>query len=229
MAASLRALKETRPDFAPQSLLDIGAGPGTATWAATEAFSSLADLALLDNRITRIGRTGLYLGGVGGARVAGNILHDIRGIHGNGISIYLANRNVRVEGNCVYASDRPLTFKGAGARDTAPNGIVIRSNILIGSPGRNYGVTSWGAVTRDVTISGNILRGGKRGLRLHASDQNVTVHGNLLNGILVVGDQPPGWSVDGNREMKTLPEGIILTPERCILPGDPGPIRIGAR
>ena len=49
VAASLRALKETRPDFAPQSLLDIGAGPGTATWAATEAFSSLADLALLDS------------------------------------------------------------------------------------------------------------------------------------------------------------------------------------
>jgi ribosomal protein RSM22 (predicted rRNA methylase) len=49
VAASLCALAEIRPDFAPRSLLDIGAGPGTATWAATEAFPSLDDLTLLDS------------------------------------------------------------------------------------------------------------------------------------------------------------------------------------
>jgi ribosomal protein RSM22 (predicted rRNA methylase) len=46
--ASLNAISKVRPDFAPKSLLDVGAGPGTATWAAAEAFSSLQDLALLD-------------------------------------------------------------------------------------------------------------------------------------------------------------------------------------
>jgi ribosomal protein RSM22 (predicted rRNA methylase) len=46
--ASLNALAEIRPDFAPLSLLDIGAGPGTATWAAAEAFASLQSFALLD-------------------------------------------------------------------------------------------------------------------------------------------------------------------------------------
>ena len=46
--ASLNALIEIRPDFAPASLLDIGAGPGTATWAAAEAFSSLQSFVLLD-------------------------------------------------------------------------------------------------------------------------------------------------------------------------------------
>jgi ribosomal protein RSM22 (predicted rRNA methylase) len=46
--ASLNALCEIRPDFAPASLLDIGAGPGTATWAAAEAFPSLQGFALLD-------------------------------------------------------------------------------------------------------------------------------------------------------------------------------------
>jgi ribosomal protein RSM22 (predicted rRNA methylase) len=48
VTASLNALCEIRPDFAPTSLLDIGAGPGTATWAATEAFSSLKTFTLLD-------------------------------------------------------------------------------------------------------------------------------------------------------------------------------------
>jgi ribosomal protein RSM22 (predicted rRNA methylase) len=47
--ASLNALREIRPDFAPTGLLDIGAGPGTATWAAAAAFPSLTSFALLDS------------------------------------------------------------------------------------------------------------------------------------------------------------------------------------
>jgi len=52
--ASLNALVDSRPDFAPTSLLDIGAGPGTATWAAAEAFPSLQSFTLLDaNEVLR--------------------------------------------------------------------------------------------------------------------------------------------------------------------------------
>jgi len=47
-SACLHALIEARPGFAPQSLLDIGAGPGTASWAAGEAFASLRSFVLLD-------------------------------------------------------------------------------------------------------------------------------------------------------------------------------------
>jgi ribosomal protein RSM22 (predicted rRNA methylase) len=48
VTASLNALREITPGFAPASLLDVGAGPGTATWAASEAFPSLTDFTLLD-------------------------------------------------------------------------------------------------------------------------------------------------------------------------------------
>jgi ribosomal protein RSM22 (predicted rRNA methylase) len=48
VTASLNALCEVRPDFKPKTLLDIGAGPGTATWAAAETFSSLADYTSID-------------------------------------------------------------------------------------------------------------------------------------------------------------------------------------
>jgi ribosomal protein RSM22 (predicted rRNA methylase) len=48
VTASLNALREITPHFAPKSLLDVGAGPGTATWAAAEAFSSLQSFTLLD-------------------------------------------------------------------------------------------------------------------------------------------------------------------------------------
>jgi ribosomal protein RSM22 (predicted rRNA methylase) len=48
VSACLNALSEARPDFAPRTLLDVGAGPGTASWAASEAFPSLTSLTLLD-------------------------------------------------------------------------------------------------------------------------------------------------------------------------------------
>src|ERR1700759_2708255 len=32
VSACLNAVLEVRPDFAPQSLLDVGTGPGTASW-----------------------------------------------------------------------------------------------------------------------------------------------------------------------------------------------------
>jgi len=48
VTASLNTLREITPHFAPASLLDVGAGPGTATWAAAEAFPSLKNFTLLD-------------------------------------------------------------------------------------------------------------------------------------------------------------------------------------
>src|SRR5882762_10305876 len=48
VTASLNALCAIRPGFEPASLLDVGAGPGTATWAAAEAFPSLESFTLLD-------------------------------------------------------------------------------------------------------------------------------------------------------------------------------------
>jgi ribosomal protein RSM22 (predicted rRNA methylase) len=48
VSASLNALSHNHPDFTPQSLLDVGAGPGTASWAAAQAFASLRTCTLID-------------------------------------------------------------------------------------------------------------------------------------------------------------------------------------
>jgi ribosomal protein RSM22 (predicted rRNA methylase) len=48
ITASLNALGEIAPDFAPKTLLDVGAGPGTASWAASEASPSLKTFTLID-------------------------------------------------------------------------------------------------------------------------------------------------------------------------------------
>lgn len=48
IAASLHALREQYPGFVPATLLDVGAGPATASWAAAQAFDSLTNFAAID-------------------------------------------------------------------------------------------------------------------------------------------------------------------------------------
>jgi ribosomal protein RSM22 (predicted rRNA methylase) len=44
----LNAMGDTLPAFAPRAMLDVGAGPGTAAFAAVQAFDTLADIRLID-------------------------------------------------------------------------------------------------------------------------------------------------------------------------------------
>jgi len=46
--AAMGDLEGARPDFSPATLLDIGAGPGTALWAAAETWPSLGRATLLE-------------------------------------------------------------------------------------------------------------------------------------------------------------------------------------
>jgi ribosomal protein RSM22 (predicted rRNA methylase) len=46
--AALSAAAAALPAFAPASLLDFGAGPGTAAWAATRVFASIRDVTLVE-------------------------------------------------------------------------------------------------------------------------------------------------------------------------------------
>jgi ribosomal protein RSM22 (predicted rRNA methylase) len=48
-AAVFARVAEAMPDFTPQSLLDVGAGPGTAAFAAREAWPSLSAITLLEH------------------------------------------------------------------------------------------------------------------------------------------------------------------------------------
>lgn len=46
--AVFRQVVVQRPEWRPQSLLDVGAGPGVATWAALELWPSLTELTLVE-------------------------------------------------------------------------------------------------------------------------------------------------------------------------------------
>jgi len=49
VAAALAAAAQARPAFAPRTLIDVGAGPGTAAWAAAHRFPAIADFCLIDD------------------------------------------------------------------------------------------------------------------------------------------------------------------------------------
>lgn len=51
VAFCLAELARRRPQFLPQSLLDAGSGPGTATWAATAIYPDISAVTLLDNNL----------------------------------------------------------------------------------------------------------------------------------------------------------------------------------
>ncbi len=48
-AAVLDQVRDAAPDFAPRSLLDVGAGPATASWAARETWPEISGLTLTDS------------------------------------------------------------------------------------------------------------------------------------------------------------------------------------
>ena len=48
MAAALGAVHEHAAEFAPETLLDVGSGPGTASWAGVLLWPGLRDIAMLD-------------------------------------------------------------------------------------------------------------------------------------------------------------------------------------
>ena len=58
IAAAFSALAQLRPGFAPRSMLDIGAGPGTAMWAASQIWP-IADALLIEQSgpIRKFGET----------------------------------------------------------------------------------------------------------------------------------------------------------------------------
>jgi ribosomal protein RSM22 (predicted rRNA methylase) len=67
--AALEAVAEVRPEFSPRSLLDFGAGPGTALWAARDRWSEL-DAATLIEASTSMRKFGeVFAGESGIARI----------------------------------------------------------------------------------------------------------------------------------------------------------------
>jgi ribosomal protein RSM22 (predicted rRNA methylase) len=62
-AAALSALAARAPSFAPRSVLDIGAGPGTASWAAVERWPNIEAVSMLDENKEMLSAGGILCAG----------------------------------------------------------------------------------------------------------------------------------------------------------------------
>lgn len=92
-ASTARVLDElaaVAPGFAPESLLDLGAGPGTATWAAVDAFASICS-AMLVERDREMAALGGRLAESGGLR-----LEQMSWVRGDATSVELAGADLVV-------------------------------------------------------------------------------------------------------------------------------------
>jgi hypothetical protein len=152
-----------------------------------------------NNDIRRVGRTGIMLMGVDDALVQHNRISDVKGVHGNGVSAYLDNHNIRFLANTITDAKQPATFQGAADKGTGDNNILFANNLLVATPTSIGSLISFAKLTRGVTIRNNVIIGGKLGLRLDGRDTGVIIADNVVNGMAVGGGGlPSDWTLAGN-------------------------------
>jgi hypothetical protein len=142
------------------------------------------DSRIVGNKFDKIGRTGVMVMNSQRVLVDHNNLRRLYGSHGNGMSIYLDNRDVVVSNNLVSDSTRAVTFHGARRPDAPPNNIVFRANLFKGNNPGGVALQSWGGNTNGVTIERNVLLvdNSVQALRLSGRDRNVVVRQNVIDG-----------------------------------------------
>jgi ribosomal protein RSM22 (predicted rRNA methylase) len=75
LGAVFARLAEVAPGFSPRSLLDAGAGPGTASWMAVETFPTISAVTMLDHNAPLQGLA-RKLAGAGAPVLAGADIHS---------------------------------------------------------------------------------------------------------------------------------------------------------
>lgn len=167
------------------------------------------DVEISGNVISQIGRTGIMLINTRNAVVRRNTITKAHGIHGNGISTYIDNHNVRVVANTVVDTLRPLTVGHASTG--FDNALVFERNLFVAPDGSIAAIMSWGKA-QGMALRENVIVGAKAGLSLTSSDTSVFITGNVFNGPLIVSHRPyrapgsqdyipPTWQVSGNHDI----------------------------
>lgn len=160
-----------------------------------------ANMMIARNYIRKVGRTAIMLMLVDDAVVENNFITDIRGVHGNGLSAYLDNHRIKMLRNIVIGAKQPVTFKGGGPALAAagPNDLVFDGNLLIGTPDSLGSLISWGASTRGVQITNNVLLGGRFGLRLNSTDTELNISNNSGVPPMNLPSTPTSWHLGSNQ------------------------------
>ncbi len=140
------------------------------------------------NTLTETGSTAIRLLNVANSEVVGNMVSRVKSIHGNGITAYLDIRNVRISGNVVTDTARPVTLQGIGSGtpyfSEGTPGTLVTDNVLMGGDGINGAITSYGT-TPNLVIRNNFLHALPNALKVSGTETGLVATGNQLVGGLL--------------------------------------------
>ncbi len=158
----------------------------------------VSNLTIYGNHFDRVGKTGILVMGSSNVNIENNTLNNLYGIHGNGISVYMDNRSVKVTGNRISNASRPMTFHGEEP-GTSPgdHNLIISNNVFITNLLGSSALISYGKI-RNARIDNNVLIAPKDGLLLSAKDSGVVVTNNATTGIAIKGNKPSDWVMKDN-------------------------------
>lgn len=145
------------------------------------------DLRIVGNEVTRSGETALYVEfEFTGAVVANNVVDG--GVMGISVVNFMqGGRLAVVSGNLVRNITKPAPYSvgvpGVGYGITVEADTAVTGNVIetVGQAGIMVG---WGEYLRDVTLTGNVIRGAPIGMTISVVDKAgaAIVSGNLISG-----------------------------------------------
>lgn len=155
-------------------------------------FRKCKNAEVIDTRIHKPTATALDFYGVTGGVVRGCEVSGFTGMHANGLTFYLGNRDILIERNYVHSGNIPMTIKQSGD-------VTIRNNIFDGNGNMCIGMWStsghekqyWkGPILQNVQIYHNVfIRGSKKhnwkgGLfsNMQNHPKELVVKNNILDG-----------------------------------------------
>jgi parallel beta-helix repeat protein len=147
------------------------------------SFGRSRNVNVLNNTVDEIALAGIWILNDSDVVVRGNKINHIMTVHGNGISVYLTNKNISIENNLITKSLRPITFHGDDTGE--PMNLTISRNLIYAQGEGSVPVASFGRLASDVTIEHNILISDtRRGILINHANQDIHILQNITGDIL---------------------------------------------
>lgn len=129
-----------------------------------------------NNRLTRVGGTGLRYYYVGNSSIINNTNIDSNGHHANGITCYLDSHDILIDGNTVINCNNALTMNSV-------KNMTITNNIFHDGPDTGSGLllVVWNGIAENVIIDHNTIIDG--GMAIPSHGKNIMISNNITDSI----------------------------------------------
>ena len=130
---------------------------------------------IINNTVSESGHTGIALFGATNSKVLNNKLNNLKGVHANGITLYLGSNNCLVYRNIVLHSNIALTTQSSA-------NIVVAFNIF-NTEEDTYTVADWGGGSSLWYINNMILNSKFKSMYINSGSLNgLIVKNNIMDG-----------------------------------------------